>query len=62
MLRFVLTRLGHLIPTFIGVTIVAFAFIRLMPGDPIELWPASAASSPSAMPSCSAHSASTSRW
>ena len=37
MLRFVLTRLGHLIPTFIGVTIVAFAFIRLIPGDPIEL-------------------------
>ncbi|MDJ0968622.1 MAG: ABC transporter permease subunit [Kiloniellales bacterium] len=37
MLRFVLTRLGHLIPTFIGVTIVAFAFIRLIPGDPIEV-------------------------
>ena len=37
MLRFVLTRLGHLIPTFIGVTIAAFAFIRLIPGDPIEV-------------------------
>ncbi|MGI9508067.1 MAG: peptide ABC transporter permease, partial [Geminicoccaceae bacterium] len=37
MIRFVLTRLGVLIPTFIGVTIVAFALIRLVPGDPIEL-------------------------
>ena len=37
MFRFVLTRLGVLIPTFIGVTIVAFALIRLVPGDPIEL-------------------------
>ena len=37
MIRFVLTRLGILIPTFIGVTIVAFALIRLVPGDPIEL-------------------------
>ena len=26
-----------LIPTFIGVTIVTFAFIRLIPGDPIEI-------------------------
>jgi dipeptide transport system permease protein len=26
-----------LIPTFIGVTIVTFAFIRLIPGDPIEV-------------------------
>jgi dipeptide transport system permease protein len=37
MLRFVLARLGVLIPTFIGVTIVAFLLIRLVPGDPIEL-------------------------
>ena len=37
MIRFILTRLGILIPTFIGVTIVAFALIRLVPGDPIEL-------------------------
>ena len=37
MLRFILTRLGHLIPTFLGVTVVAFAFIRLIPGDPIEV-------------------------
>lgn len=37
MLRFVLARLGVLIPTFLGVTIVAFSLIRLIPGDPIEL-------------------------
>ncbi len=37
MLRFVIARLGVLIPTFIGVTIVAFSLIRLIPGDPIEL-------------------------
>jgi dipeptide transport system permease protein len=37
MLRFVVARLGVLIPTFIGVTIVAFMLIRLIPGDPIEL-------------------------
>ena len=37
MLRFLVTRLGLLIPTFMGVTIVAFSFIHLIPGDPIEL-------------------------
>jgi dipeptide transport system permease protein len=37
MLRFILTRLSLLIPTFIGVTIAAFAFIRLLPGDPVLL-------------------------
>ncbi len=37
MLRFLLARIGLLIPTFIGVSIVAFAFIRLLPGDPIIL-------------------------
>jgi dipeptide transport system permease protein len=37
MLRFLVARLGVLIPTFIGVTIVAFILIRLIPGDPIEL-------------------------
>jgi dipeptide transport system permease protein len=36
-LRFLVARLGVLIPTFLGVTIVAFALIRLIPGDPIEL-------------------------
>ena len=37
MLRFILHRAAVLVPTFIGVTIVAFLFIRLLPGDPIEL-------------------------
>ncbi|GHB15142.1 peptide ABC transporter permease [Salinicola rhizosphaerae] len=37
MLRFLLVKLAQLVPTFIGVTIVAFAFIRLLPGDPILL-------------------------
>jgi dipeptide transport system permease protein len=37
MFRFILGRLAVLIPTFIGVTIVSFAFIRLLPGDPIML-------------------------
>src|SRR5918996_1563307 len=37
MLRFLLTRVSLLIPTFIGVTIAAFSFIRLLPGDPVML-------------------------
>jgi dipeptide transport system permease protein len=37
MFRFILTRLLLLVPTFLGVTAAAFAFIRLIPGDPIEL-------------------------
>jgi len=36
MLRYLLTRLGLLIPTFVGMTLVAFFLIRLVPGDPIE--------------------------
>lgn len=35
MLRFLLGRVGLLVPTFIGITIAAFSFIRLLPGDPI---------------------------
>ncbi len=37
MLRFLLTRVALLIPTFIGVTVLAFFLIRLVPGDPIEV-------------------------
>ena len=37
MLRFILTRISLIIPTFIGVTLLSFALIRLVPGDPIEL-------------------------
>ncbi len=36
MWRFVLTRLGLVLPTFIGMTLLAFFLIRLVPGDPIE--------------------------
>ncbi len=36
MLRFLLTRVSLIIPTFIGITLVAFFLIRLVPGDPIE--------------------------
>jgi dipeptide transport system permease protein len=37
MLRFVLHRLLMIVPTFIGITLVAFLFIRLLPGDPVIL-------------------------
>jgi dipeptide transport system permease protein len=37
MLKFFLGRILVLIPTFIGVSIIAFAFIRLLPGDPVML-------------------------
>ncbi|SNZ08404.1 ABC transporter permease subunit [Cohaesibacter gelatinilyticus] len=37
MFGFLLRRVGMLLPTFIGVTLVAFFFIRLLPGDPILL-------------------------
>ncbi len=36
MLRFALTRLSLIIPTFFGMTLLAFFLIRLVPGDPIE--------------------------
>ncbi|MDO9418313.1 ABC transporter permease subunit [Pararhizobium sp.] len=37
MLRFILGRLAVLIPTFVGVSLIAFSFIRLLPGDPVML-------------------------
>jgi dipeptide transport system permease protein len=36
MLRFLLTRLALVVPTFFGMTLLAFFLIRLVPGDPIE--------------------------
>src|SRR3981189_2642244 len=36
MYRFALTRLSLVIPTFIGLTLLAFFLIRIIPGDPIE--------------------------
>ncbi|ENR30057.1 ABC transporter permease subunit [Brucella suis] len=37
MFRFILNKLVYLVPTFIGITIVAFAFVRVLPGDPVLL-------------------------
>ena len=37
MLRFIFGRLAVLIPTFLGVSLIAFSFIRLLPGDPVML-------------------------
>ncbi len=37
MLRFLLNRLALVIPTFIGITVLSFAFIRLLPGDPVDV-------------------------
>ena len=37
MLRYLVKRLAVLVPTFIGVSIIAFSFIRLLPGDPVAL-------------------------
>ncbi len=37
MLALLLKKLATLLPTLLGVTVVAFALIRLIPGDPIEI-------------------------
>ncbi|ALG73440.1 peptide ABC transporter permease [Azospirillum thiophilum] len=37
MLRFILTRVSLVIPTFLGITFLTFILIRLVPGDPIEV-------------------------
>lgn len=37
MLRFVLTRLGLVVPTFLGIVLFTFVSIRLVPGDPVEV-------------------------
>ena len=37
MLGFLLRRIGLLIPTFLGITIVSFGFVRVLPGDPVLL-------------------------
>jgi dipeptide transport system permease protein len=36
MLAFVLRRVALIVPTFVGVTLLAFALIHLIPGDPVE--------------------------
>ena len=37
MLRFALTRATLIIPTFVGITLLAFLLVHSVPGDPIEL-------------------------
>ncbi|ODT72015.1 MAG: peptide ABC transporter permease [Pelagibacterium sp. SCN 63-23] len=37
MIRFLLRKLLVIVPTFIGITIVAFGFVRILPGDPVML-------------------------
>ena len=37
MLRFLLTRVSLVIPTFLGIVFITFFLIRLVPGDPIEV-------------------------
>jgi dipeptide transport system permease protein len=37
MIRFVLGKLVYLVPTFFGITVVAFGFVRVLPGDPVLL-------------------------
>ena len=36
MFGFLLHRLSVLVPIFLGVTLVSFSFIRVLPGDPVE--------------------------
>jgi dipeptide transport system permease protein len=37
MLRYLLRRIGMIVPTFLAVTFLSFILIRLVPGDPIEV-------------------------
>ncbi|MEE4242759.1 MAG: ABC transporter permease subunit [Desulfopila sp.] len=37
MFSYFIRKLGVIVPTFFGVTLVAFVFIRLLPGDPVLL-------------------------
>ncbi len=37
MFRFLLRRFSMVAPTFLGITILAFALIHLIPGDPVEI-------------------------
>lgn len=38
MFQFILKRLGMIIPTFLGITILAFVFVHLIPGDPVLIF------------------------
>jgi dipeptide transport system permease protein len=52
MLQFILRRLGLVIPTFIGITLLTFAFVHMIPGDPVMIMAGERGISLSAMHSC----------
>jgi ABC-type dipeptide/oligopeptide/nickel transport system permease component len=58
MLRFLLHRVSLVIPTFIGMTLLAFFLIRIVPGDPIETMAGERGIDPSATRRCSRSTAS----
>jgi dipeptide transport system permease protein len=35
MLRYILGKLALIVPTFIGISILSFGFVRILPGDPV---------------------------
>lgn len=37
MIRFFLSKILYLVPTVLGITIIAFGFVRILPGDPVLL-------------------------
>ena len=37
MFSFIARRVGLLIPTFFRITLLTFALIRMIPGDPVEV-------------------------
>jgi dipeptide transport system permease protein len=37
MFAFILRRLGLVVPTFLGITLLAFSLIHLIPGDPVQV-------------------------
>lgn len=52
MLQFILRRLGLVIPTFIGITLLTFAFVHMIPGDPVMIMAGERGISLSAMLNC----------
>ena len=37
MLQYLLKKIGYIIPTFLGITLVSFIFVHTLPGDPVLL-------------------------
>ncbi len=57
MLQFILRRLGLVIPTFIGITLLTFAFVHMIPGDPVMIMAGERGISLSVMRNCWLNSA-----